>query len=114
MIGRATETIRKWTDKARAAPVPGLPMVFDLLEWAYDRAVQGLPGLEGAEQLAADYAGTAGQRQPLAPTARCNRGSLLKQYHAQVAAQNMTSTEPKIRKSMISRVVARSGSPHVT
>ena len=48
MIGRATETIRKWTDKARAAPVPGLPMVFDLLEWAYDRAVQGLPGLEGA------------------------------------------------------------------
>src|SRR5207248_6435701 len=57
MIGRATETIRKWTDKARAAPVPGLPMVIDLLEWAYERAVQGVPGLDGAEELARDYAG---------------------------------------------------------
>jgi hypothetical protein len=55
MISRATETIRKWTDKARAAPVPGLPMVIDLLEWAYARAVQGVPGLDGAEELAASY-----------------------------------------------------------
>jgi EcsC protein family len=57
MISRATETIRKWTDKARAAPVPGLPMVIDLLEWGYNRAVQGVPGLDGAEELARDYAG---------------------------------------------------------
>src|SRR5437588_4637047 len=57
MISRATETIRKWTDMARAAPVPGLPMVIDLLEWAYARAVQGMPGLDGAEDLARDYAG---------------------------------------------------------
>ena len=57
MIGRATETIRKWIDKARAAPVPGLPMVIDLLEWAYARAVQGVPGLDGAEDWARDYAG---------------------------------------------------------
>src|ERR1044072_1075549 len=56
MIGRATETIRKWTDKVRAAPVPGLPMVMGLLDWAYDRAVQGVPGLEGAEELARDCA----------------------------------------------------------
>ena len=57
MISRATETIRKWTDMARAAPVPGLPMVIDLLEWAYARAVQGMPGLDGAEDLARGYAG---------------------------------------------------------
>src|SRR5437763_5686625 len=57
MIGRATDTIRKWIDKARAAPVPGLPMVIDLLEWAYARAVQGVPGLDRAEDLARDYAG---------------------------------------------------------
>jgi hypothetical protein len=56
MISTATETIRRWTDKARNAPVPGLPMVIDLLEWAYDRAVKGVPGLEGAEELARDYA----------------------------------------------------------
>src|SRR5262249_5510440 len=55
MISKATETIRNWADKARAAPVPGLPMVLDLLEWAYERAVQGVPGLEGAEELARDY-----------------------------------------------------------
>lgn len=57
MISKATETIRNWADKARNAPVPGLPMVLDLLEWAYERAVQGVPGLEGAEELARDYAG---------------------------------------------------------
>jgi hypothetical protein len=56
MIGKATETIRKWTDKARAAPVPGLPMVMDLLDWGYERAVQGVPGLDGAEELARSYA----------------------------------------------------------
>src|SRR6267378_101933 len=56
MIGRATETIRKWTETARAAPVPGLPMVLDMLEWAYGRAIQGMPGLDGAEELAASYA----------------------------------------------------------
>jgi len=56
MISTATETIRTWTDKVRAAPVPGLPMVMDLLDWAYDRAVQGVPGLDGAEELAKDYA----------------------------------------------------------
>jgi EcsC protein family len=55
MIGRATETIRNWADKARAAPVPGLPMVLDMLEWAYGRAVQGVPGLDGAEELAKSY-----------------------------------------------------------
>jgi len=32
-------------------------MVIDLLEWAYARAVQGVPGLDGAEELARDYAG---------------------------------------------------------
>ena len=56
MISQATATIRKWTDKARAAPVPGLPMVMGLLDWAYDRAVQGMPGLDGAEELARSYA----------------------------------------------------------
>ena len=56
MIGRATETIRKWTETARTAPVPGLPMVLDMLEWAYGRAVQGVPGLDGAEELAKTYA----------------------------------------------------------
>lgn len=56
MISQATATIRKWTDKARAAPVPGLPMVMNLLDWAYDRAVQGMPGLDGAEELARSYA----------------------------------------------------------
>src|SRR3981081_1680608 len=56
MIGRATETIRKWTETARTAQVPGLPMVLDMLEWAYGRAVQGMPGLDGAEELAASYA----------------------------------------------------------
>src|SRR5258706_14660164 len=56
MIGRATETIRKWTETARAASVPGLPMVLDMLEWAYGRAIQGMPGLDGAEELAKSYA----------------------------------------------------------
>src|SRR5258706_11382162 len=56
MIGRARETIRKWTETARAAPVPGLPMVLDMLEWAYGRAIQGMPGLDGAEELAKSYA----------------------------------------------------------
>jgi len=56
MIGRATETIRKWTETARTAPVPGLPMVLDMLEWAYGRAIQGMPGLDGAEELAKSYA----------------------------------------------------------
>ncbi|MBV9017774.1 MAG: EcsC family protein [Alphaproteobacteria bacterium] len=57
MIGKATQTIRKWTDKARAAPVPGLPTVMEVLDWGYTRAVQGVPGLDGAEELARDYAG---------------------------------------------------------
>jgi hypothetical protein len=52
MIGKAAETIRKWTETARAASVPGLLMVLDMLEWAYGRAVQGVPGLDGAEELA--------------------------------------------------------------
>jgi EcsC protein family len=56
MIGRAAETIRKWTETARTAQVPGLPMVLDMLEWAYGRAVQGVPGLDGAEELAKSYA----------------------------------------------------------
>lgn len=56
MISKATETIRNWADKARAAPVPGLPMVMNLLDWAYERAVQGVPGLDGAEELARSYA----------------------------------------------------------
>src|SRR5438270_305039 len=57
MIGRAAETIRKLSETARAARVPGLPMVLDVLEWAYGCAVQGVPGLDGAEELAATYAG---------------------------------------------------------
>src|SRR4029077_8651509 len=32
------------------------PMVLDMLEWAYGRAVQGVPGLDGAEELAKSYA----------------------------------------------------------
>src|SRR5437762_7288133 len=56
MISRATDTIRKWTETARAG-VPGMPMVLDMLEWAYGRAVQGVPGLDGAAALAASYAG---------------------------------------------------------
>jgi hypothetical protein len=31
-------------------------MVMGLLDWAYDRAVQGMPGLDGAEELARSYA----------------------------------------------------------
>src|SRR5439155_5149659 len=57
MIGRATETIRKWTETARTAQVPGLPMVLAMLEWAYGRAIAGVPGLDGAEELAKSYAG---------------------------------------------------------
>lgn len=56
MIDRATETIRKWTETARATPVPGLPAVIDMVEWAYERTVQGVPGLDGAEALAKSYA----------------------------------------------------------
>ena len=57
MIGRAAETIRNWTEKARTAPVQGLAAVLDILEWAYGRAVEGVPGLDGAEELAKSYAG---------------------------------------------------------
>src|SRR5437764_6587956 len=57
MISRATETIRKWTETARASGVPGMPAVLDMLEWAYGRAIAGVPGLDGAEELAATYAG---------------------------------------------------------
>src|SRR5689334_15803022 len=56
MIGRATETIRNWTGRARAAQVPGFSMVLDVLEWTYGRAVDGVPGLDGAEELAKGYA----------------------------------------------------------
>jgi hypothetical protein len=52
MIGRASETIRQWVDKARASPVPGVPAIMEMLEWAYQRAVAGVPGLDGAEELA--------------------------------------------------------------
>jgi hypothetical protein len=57
MIGRAAETIRKLSETARTARVPGLPAVLDALQWVYGRAVQGVPGLDGAEELAATYAG---------------------------------------------------------
>src|SRR3979490_2483127 len=56
MIGGATKTIRKWTETARTAEVRGLPMVLEMLEWAYGRAVQGVRGLDGAEELAKSYA----------------------------------------------------------
>src|SRR5205823_1465243 len=55
MIGRAADTIRKWTETARTAQVRGLPMVLDMLEWAYGRAIAGVPGLDGAEELAKSY-----------------------------------------------------------
>src|SRR5205085_2453858 len=55
MISRATETIRKWTETARSSGVPGMPAVLDMLEWAYGRAVEGVPGLDGAAALAASY-----------------------------------------------------------
>ena len=57
MIGEATATIRKWTETARAARVPGIATALDALEWVYGRAVAGIPGLDGAEALAISYAG---------------------------------------------------------
>jgi hypothetical protein len=54
MIGEAVATIRKWTETARAARVPGIATA---LEWVYGRAVAGVPGLDGAEALAISYAG---------------------------------------------------------
>jgi hypothetical protein len=56
MIGAAAATIRKWTETARAARVPGIATALDALEWVYDRAVAGVPGLNGAEALAISYA----------------------------------------------------------
>jgi EcsC family protein len=57
MIGEAAATIRKWTETARAARVPGIATALDALEWVYGRAVAGVPGLDGAEALAVSYAG---------------------------------------------------------
>src|SRR5437660_1377313 len=57
MIGEAVATIRKWTETARAARVPGIATALDALEWVYGRAVAGVPGLDGAEALAVSYAG---------------------------------------------------------
>src|SRR5260370_12476568 len=57
MIGEAAATIRKWTETGRAAGVPGIATALDALEWAYGRAVGGVPGLDGAEALAVGYAG---------------------------------------------------------
>jgi hypothetical protein len=57
MIGEAAATIRKWTETARAARVPGIATALDALEWVYGRAVAGVPGLAGAEALAKSYAG---------------------------------------------------------
>jgi len=56
MIGEAAATIRKWTETARSARVPGIAAALDALEWAYGRAVAGAPGLDGAEALAISYA----------------------------------------------------------
>src|SRR5437899_7530093 len=57
MIGEAAATIRRWTETARTARVPGIPVVLDALDWVYGRALAGVPGLDGAEALAASYAG---------------------------------------------------------
>ncbi len=57
MIGEAAQRIRNWGETARAARVPGIAAALDALEWVYGRAVAGVPGLDGAEALAASYAG---------------------------------------------------------
>jgi hypothetical protein len=65
MIGKAAETIHRWIDKTRASSVPGLPAIMEMLEWAYQRAVAGVPGLDGAEELAR----SVGERFPTADEA---------------------------------------------
>ena len=56
-VAKAVGAVRNWADhgagKSRHALVATLQQGFD---WAYGQAVNGLPGLEGAEELAADYA----------------------------------------------------------
>lgn len=56
-----TAAARGWTTRVWTGPGGGRASATALLrqgfDWAYDRAVRGLPGLEGAEELAARHAG---------------------------------------------------------
>lgn len=56
-VAKAVGAVRNWADRgagsSRNAVVATFQQGFD---WAYGKAVNGFPGLEGAEELAADYA----------------------------------------------------------
>jgi uncharacterized protein (DUF697 family) len=51
-----TKTVRGWTEAGAARAQPLIDPLTQIFDWAYGKAVDGLPGFEGAEALAADFA----------------------------------------------------------
>ena len=51
-----TKTVREWTAAGAMRGRPLIDSVTQIFDWAYGKAVDGLPGFDGAEALAADYA----------------------------------------------------------
>lgn len=53
-LSKAVEAVRVWTDERAGGGVVA-SMLRQGFDWAYGKAVDGMPGLEGAENLAARY-----------------------------------------------------------
>jgi hypothetical protein len=56
-VAKAVGAVRNWADRGAGSSRHALVATFQqVFEWAYGKAVNGFPGLEGAEELAAGYA----------------------------------------------------------
>src|SRR5436309_1440706 len=56
VLTRAADAARNWAKGAAASRPTIVATLLQGFDWAYDRAVQGMPGLDGAEKLARSYA----------------------------------------------------------
>jgi len=55
-VNSLTKSVRGWTVAGATRGRPLLDALTEIFDWAYGKAVDGMPGFEGAERLAVDYA----------------------------------------------------------
>jgi uncharacterized protein (DUF697 family) len=56
VVKSLTKTVGKWATAGATRGRPVVDSLTQLFDWAYGKAVDGLPGFEGAEALATEYA----------------------------------------------------------